>query len=201
MAGPRRGVSRCCVVAAAVLAAASALAPAGVSRRHVLGTAVAAPAAAAVGATTFGPLPAAADVVVDKSAIRSTKGGVKYVVAKEGACPVTDPTGLAGSCYPKQGSFCVIDYTGFLPDGKVFDTTERKGGKPLAFRLGEKQVIVGIEQVVSQMLPGEEVQALIPADLAYGAKGVCTDGGECLIPPNSNLKYFIKLIRVASAQG
>ena len=33
--------------------------------------------------------------------------------------------------------------------GEVFDSTEKKGGKPLAFRLGDKQVIVGIEQVVS----------------------------------------------------
>ena len=49
-------------------------------------------------------------------------------------------------------------------------------------------MIVGLEQVVSQMLPGEEVQALIPSDLAYGEKGVCTDGGECLIDPNTNLK-------------
>ena len=55
------------------------------------------------------------------------------------------------------------------------------------------------------MLPGEEVQALIPAELAYGERGVCTekkDGEEgekeCLIPPNTNLKYFIKLKSVAA---
>ena len=99
------------------------------------------------------------------------------------------------------GSFCIIDYTGFLPSGEVFDSTEKKGGKPLAFRLGDKQVIVGIEQVVSQMKPGEEVQALVPAELAYGEKGVCTEGGECLIKPNTNLKYFIRLNRVAQAAG
>lgn len=94
-----------------------------------------------------------------------------------------------------------MDYTGFLPDGKVFDTTEKKGGKPLAFRLGEKQVIPGLEEVVSRMLPGEEVQAFIPAGSAYGDKGVCTEGGECLIPPGTNLKYYIKLVRVAAAYG
>ncbi|KAJ1449387.1 hypothetical protein M885DRAFT_489544, partial [Pelagophyceae sp. CCMP2097] len=150
-------------------------------------------------ATAFAA-PAFADVVVDKSAIRQTKGGVKYVVVKEGACPVADPTGLAGSCYTKEGSFCVIDYTAFLPDGKIFDSTESKGRKPLAFKLGEKQVIVGLEQVVSQMQAGEEVQALIPMGLAYGAKGVCTDDG-CLIPPNTELKYFVRLIRTAASAG
>ena len=64
--------------------------------------------------------------------------------------------------------------------------------------LGQRQVIPGLEEVVGQMLPGEEVQALIPAKLAYGEKGVCTDKGECLIKPGTDLKYFIKLRRVAS---
>jgi FKBP-type peptidyl-prolyl cis-trans isomerase len=155
---------------------------------------------AAAAATAAAPR-AVADQVVSASAIQKTKGGVKYVIVKEGKCPNADPTGLAGSCVPTTGSFCIIDYTGFLPSGEVFDSTEKKGGKPLAFRLGDKQVIVGIEQVVSQMKPGEEVQALVPAELAYGEKGVCTEGGECLIKPNMNLKYFIRLNRVAQAAG
>lgn len=138
---------------------------------------------------------------IDPSSIKTTLGGVKYFVAKEGSCPAADPMGVAGSCVPKEGSYCIIDYTGFLPDGTVFDTTERKGGKPLAFRLGERQVIVGLEQLVSQMKPGEEVEALVPFDLAYGDKGVCTGEGECLIPPKTNLKYFVRLIRTAPAAG
>ena len=77
---------------------------------------------------------------VNAEEIRSTKGGVKYRVVKEGSCPTADPTGLAGSCRPVEGSFCIIDYTGFLPSGAVFDSTESKGRKPLAFRLGEMQV-------------------------------------------------------------
>mmetsp|Transcript_15218 Transcript_15218/g.40134 ORF Transcript_15218/g.40134 Transcript_15218/m.40134 type:complete len:217 (-) Transcript_15218:207-857(-) len=155
-------------------------------------------AMAAAGSLAGGPRAANADATVDASAVRSTKGGAKYVVVKEGACPKADFTGLLGSCEPRTGSICIIDYTGFLPNGQVFDSTEKKGGKPLAFKLGSKQVIVGLEQVVSQMLPGEEVQALIPSALAYGEKGVCTDGGECLIDPNTNLKYYIKLKSVAA---
>lgn len=153
------------------------------------------------GAAALSVLDANAVQTIDSSAIKTTLGGVKYFISKEGACPNADPTGLAGSCVPKQGSFCVIDYTGFLPNGTVFDTTERKGGRPLAFKLGERQVIVGLEQVVSQMKPGEEVEALVPSELAYGAKGVCTEGGECLIPPNTNLKYFVRLLRTAPAAG
>ncbi|KAJ1625972.1 hypothetical protein T492DRAFT_879224 [Pavlovales sp. CCMP2436] len=87
--------------------------------------------------------------------------------------------------------------TGFLPSGEVFDTTEKKGGKPLVFKLGSNQVIVGIEDCVNQMLPGEEIQALVPSALAYGEKGVLTGSGEYLISPNTNLKYFIRLKKVA----
>lgn len=142
-------------------------------------------------------LPATAAVQVDPSQVKATKSGIKYVVVKEGKCPTADPTGLAGSCYPQTGGFAIIDYTGFLPSGQVFDTTEKKGGKPLVFKIGSQQVIKGIEDIVLQMLPGEEVQALIPSALAYGERGVCADNGECLIPANTNLKYFIRLKKVA----
>jgi len=141
--------------------------------------------------------PVRAAVQVDPSQVKVTSSGVKYVVVKEGKCPTADPTGLAGSCYPQEGSVAIIDYTGFLPSGEVFDTTEKKGGKPLAFKIGANQVIKGIEDVCLQLKPGEEVQALIPAGLAYGKKGVCTENGECLIPPDSNLKYYIKMKKVA----
>lgn len=63
--------------------------------------------------------------------------------------------------------------------------------------LARPQVIQGLEDVVLEMLPGQEVQALIPAALAYGVKGVCAENGECLIPSNTNLKYFIRLKKIA----
>lgn len=46
-----------------------------------------------------------------------------------------------------------------------------------------------------------QVQAFIPAKLAYGSKGVCVEDGECLVPPDTPLKYYIKLIRVTAAAG
>ena len=94
--------------------------------------------------TTLAPRPALADVKIDPNSVRTTKGGAKYVVVKEGACPLIDPSGALGSCYPAPESYITIDYTGFLPNGQVFDSTEKKGGKPLSFRLGERQVVPGI---------------------------------------------------------
>eukprot|EP00307_Rebecca_sp_RCC1486_P007542 CAMPEP_0119406880 /NCGR_PEP_ID=MMETSP1335-20130426/1037_1 /TAXON_ID=259385 /ORGANISM="Chrysoculter rhomboideus, Strain RCC1486" /LENGTH=204 /DNA_ID=CAMNT_0007430973 /DNA_START=14 /DNA_END=628 /DNA_ORIENTATION=+ len=167
-----------------------------IGRRSLTGS-----AALAVGAAVLPTQSSDAVVKVDPSQVKSTPGGVKYVVVKEGNCPAADPTGLAGSCSAEVGSLAIIDYTGFLPSGDVFDSTERKDGKPLAFKLGQNQVIKGIEEVVLQMKPGEEVQALIPAALAYGSKGVCNDNGECLIKPDTSLKYFIRLKRVAVVPG
>ena len=182
------------IASIAVVASASALSTAKrrLTRRDVGG---------AVALATLAPLNARADVKIDPNSVRTTKGGAKYVVVKEGSCPLIDPSGALGSCYPAPESYITIDYTGFLPNGQVFDSTEKKGGKPLSFRLGERQVVPGIEEVVARMKPGEEVQALLPAALAYGDKGVCTDDGECLIKPGTNLKYFIRLNRVAAAAG
>jgi FKBP-type peptidyl-prolyl cis-trans isomerase len=137
---------------------------------------------------------------IDPAAVVTTKNGIKFTTVKEGACPLTDFTGKLGSCFPAPEKFVIIDYTAVLPSGQVFDTTEKKGGKPLAFRMGNRQVIPGLEEVLLYMKPGAEVVALIPATLAYGDKGVaCNDTGECLVPPGSNLKFYLKLIRVTEA--
>ncbi len=64
----------------------------------------------------------------------------------------------------------------------------------MSFRLGKKQVIPGIESVVEFMQPGGEVTCTIPSQYGYGTKGVCVEGQGCLVPPNENLKYVIKLV-------
>jgi FKBP-type peptidyl-prolyl cis-trans isomerase len=64
-------------------------------------------------------------------AVKETPSGVKYVdVAKgEGASP-------------KEGDFVIINYIGYLSDGRIFDGIHAKGKKPLAFKMGAKQVRV-----------------------------------------------------------
>ena len=54
--------------------------------------------------TTLAPRPALADVKIDPNSVRTTKGGAKYVVVKEGSCPLIDPSGALGSCYPVRKS-------------------------------------------------------------------------------------------------
>jgi len=92
------------------------------------------------------------------------------------------------------GDIVAIDYTGYLANGQIFDATHAEGkGATLAFKLGSSGVIPGLEEVVSKMVVGQKVQAIIPSDLAYGEKGVCLENGECLIKPGATLVYDVFL--------
>lgn len=96
------------------------------------------------------------------------------------------------------GDFVAIDYTGYLANGQIFDATHAEGKQnALLFNLGSGSVIPGLDDMVARMVVGQKVQAIIPASLAYGEKGVCLDDGECLIKPGSTLVYDILLKRAS----
>lgn len=123
---------------------------------------------------------------VKKARQLETDLGIPYVELKKGE-----------GAYANPGDFVAINYIGFLPDGTVFDETHEK--KALSFTFGKNQVIPGMESVIAEMQPGGEITTIIPAKYAYGSKGVCVQGQqgkECLIQPDTPLKYFIKLKRV-----
>lgn len=68
----------------------------------------------------------------------------------------------------KTGDTVHIHYTGRLDDGTVFDSSRDRD--PLAFTLGEGQVIPGFEAAVTGMETGESKTAEIPSDEAYGPR-------------------------------
>ncbi|CAM9353571.1 unnamed protein product, partial [Ascophyllum nodosum] len=119
----------------------------------------------------------------------TTDGGVKFIVLKEGEGPLA-----------RDGDFCVVEFTGFLPDGSVFDASNSPGRKPVAFKLGAGGVIKGWEEVLRAMnQAGAQVQMVVPANLAFGDKGICIENGECLIKPGMDVRYDLKLQRIAPA--
>lgn len=123
-----------------------------------------------------------------KPKVLETENGVKYIEVKKGSGP-----------YPNEGDFVIINYTGFLQNGTIFDSTESTGKKALSFRIGKKQIIPGIEEVLREMRAGGEVTCSIPSKLAYASRGVCIEGQGCIVQPNENLNYVIKLKNVAPA--
>lgn len=55
-----------------------------------------------------------------------------------------------GINYPSIGQTVTVHYTGFLPDGTMFDSS-RDRGKPFQFKLGSEQVIPGLDKVILHM--------------------------------------------------
>jgi len=83
-----------------------------------------------------------------------------------------------------------VDYTGWLTNGKKFDTSVGTG-HPFEFTLGASEVIKGWDEGVAGMKVGGKRQLRIPPDLAYGSRGA---GG--VIPPNATLIFDVKLLGV-----
>ena len=96
------------------------------------------------------------------------------------------------------GSTVSMNYTGWLfkpfatkQHGKKFDSSLDAGRTPLDFQLGAARVIKGWEQGIAGMKVGGKRTLIIPASLAYGAKGA---GGD--IPPNADLIFDVELMDV-----
>jgi FKBP-type peptidyl-prolyl cis-trans isomerase 2 len=68
----------------------------------------------------------------------------------------------------QPGDTVHVHYTGRLDDGSVFDASE--GRDPLAFTLGQGQVIAGFDDAIAGMEVGATKTVRIPADEAYGAR-------------------------------
>ncbi len=91
----------------------------------------------------------------------------------------------------KEGSHVRVHYTGWLTNGKKFDSSV-DAGKPFDFTIGNGEVIKGWEEGVAGMKVGGKRQLRIPPALGYGSEG--TPGGP--IPPNATLIFDIQLLGV-----
>ena len=107
----------------------------------------------------------------------TTESGLKYVDVVVG-------TGRQ----PEVGDTASVHYTGWLADGKKFDSSvDRK--EPFSFRVGAGQVIKGWDEGVMGMKIGGKRKLTIPPQLGYGARGA---GG--VIPPNATLTFDVELL-------
>ena len=66
----------------------------------------------------------------------------------------------------KSGDTVRIHYTGTLPDGSTFDSSE--GRDPLEFTVGSGQIIPGLDKAMPGMEVGESKSVHVPAEEAYG---------------------------------
>ncbi len=68
----------------------------------------------------------------------------------------------------QTGDLVRINYSGRLLDGTEFDSSN--GRDPLEFKLGEGQVIKGLEEHVAGMEQGTKSTVIIPCAAAYGPR-------------------------------
>lgn len=113
----------------------------------------------------------------DNPGVVTTETGLQYKVIKEG-----------DGKRPTLSDRVVVDYTGKLVDGTVFDSSYQRGN-PSRFKVGG--VIKGWTEALQLMQPGAKWQLYIPYDLAYGEIG-----SPPIIPPYSSLIFDVELISV-----
>jgi FKBP-type peptidyl-prolyl cis-trans isomerase FkpA len=109
---------------------------------------------------------------------KTTISGVQYwdIVVGTGATAV-------------PGKTVGLHYTGWLTDGKKFDSSVDRG-KPVAFPLGAGRVIKGWDEGIVGMKVGGKRQLRIPPELGYGIHG------SRAIPPNAILIFDVELLAV-----
>jgi FKBP-type peptidyl-prolyl cis-trans isomerase FklB len=133
---------------------------------------------------------------VQQAGEKNKKAGDDFLAAnKAKAGVVTLPSGLqykiveAGTgAMPTNKDTVAVEYEGALINGKVFDSSAKQG-KPVTFTVGD--VIPGWQEALKLMKAGARWELVIPANLAYGERGV----GEA-IGPNEVLVFKVKLVSI-----
>ena len=110
-----------------------------------------------------------------------TASGLGYVDLVEGTGP-----------QPKPGESVRVHYTGWLENGKKFDSSHDRR-EPLVFPIGRGHVIKGWDEGVGSMKVGGKRKLVIPANLGYGDRGA---GG--LIPPGATLIFEVELLGIGA---
>lgn len=117
------------------------------------------------------------DNIASQPGVVKTASGLIYKVVQSG-------TGEK----PTKNSVVTVNYEGKLPDGKIFDSSFKRG-TPASF--GVSDVISGWTEALQLMNTGSVWELYIPPNLAYGERGV-----PGVIPPNSVLIFTVDLLKV-----
>ena len=85
----------------------------------------------------------------------------------------------------------VVNYTGKLEDGSIFDSSLNPGREPFTFTLGVGSVIKGWDLGVKDMKVGGKRKLTIPPELGYGDRGAGN-----VIRPGATLIFEVELLEI-----
>jgi peptidylprolyl isomerase len=114
-----------------------------------------APAAQAAAKPPLPDLPAPPDVAAAPADAEKTPSGLASKVLQKGT----------GTTHPKAGDTVEVNYAGWMTDGKLFDTSQKRG---TTSKFPIDLLIKGWQEGLKLMVPGEKRRMWIPANLAYG---------------------------------
>lgn len=114
-----------------------------------------------------------------KKGVISLPNGMQYKIIKS-----------AKGKKPKSSDTIVASYEGKLLNGKVFDSSYKRGS-PATFPVNA--VIKGWQKIIPMMPVGSTWEVVIPPELAYGSHGAGRDIG-----PNETLIFKIELVSIKS---
>ena len=122
-------------------------------------------------------LPAPPDVAKPPADAQKTPSGLYSRVLQKGT----------GTVHPKAGDTVEVNYAGWMTDGKLFDTSQkRKATAKFPLDL----LIKGWQEGLKLMVAGEKRRMWIPADLAYGDKPRRPGG------PHGMLVFDVELVSI-----
>jgi len=128
----------------------------------------------------FGSLVAYPSFGAAKNKTITLKNGLKYEVLTKGE----------GQAAAKAGDKVKVHYTGWLTDGKKFDSSVDRN-EPFDFELGKGMVIKGWDEGVKGMRVKEKRKLTIPPKLGYGETGA-----GAVIPPNATLIFEVEVLEI-----
>ncbi|GAB4107861.1 hypothetical protein GCM10028791_03080 [Echinicola sediminis] len=121
-----------------------------------------------------------------------TESGLFYIIEEEGSGDQVE-----------EGNTVAVNYTGYILDGTVFDTSvedvakendifnEGRPYEPFSVMVGKGRVIPGWDEGLQLLKGGSKAKLLIPSTLAYGPR----QAGE-VIAPNSILVFDVEVVDV-----
>jgi peptidylprolyl isomerase len=151
----------------------------------------------AYGERAMGPIPANSTLVFDVELLDVTEAAKPQPFDIAGKEVITTQSGLkyiictkGNGTKVETGKTATFHYTGYLPDGKIFDSSLDRES-PIKMPCGAKGGIKGLDEVLALMQAGDKFHVIIPPSLAYGKEGFAG-----MIGPDATLTFDVEMLKV-----